>query len=112
MTVWRRNKFRNQPMSFGELSFASKREAKRWGELNMLQAAGVIRNLKRQVPFKLVVDGDLIKTWRADFSYFEGNRAIVEDVKSPYLDRTNREWILTKKLFAALYRGYELRVTY
>ncbi len=90
--VWRRlrgNKFGNQRTVVDGISFASKAEAKRYGELRALQAAGVIFGLSLQQRFPLttlqpgatVVEriGDYI----ADFTYSRSadDTLVVEDVK-------------------------------
>ena len=67
--------------------YASKREAKRAGELKMLERAGHITGLREQVVFVLaqsvIIQGRKRPPLRyiADFVYFEGATEIVEDVK-------------------------------
>lgn len=61
----------------------AKGECERWEELKLLERAGQIRSLRRQVPFALVVSGVLVCTYIADFVYEEGAATIVEDRKSP-----------------------------
>jgi hypothetical protein len=51
--------------------FGSLKEAHRWIELKRLEAAGKVRELRRQVPFSLDVNGTGIGKWIADFVYFE-----------------------------------------
>jgi hypothetical protein len=86
------NKFRNQPVEIDGHRFASKKEAKRYCELKLLQKAGEISNLEIQPRFKLLINGSALKyesgrqaTYVADFAYFDPSRErrIVEDVKSP-----------------------------
>lgn len=75
--------------------FASSREAKRWGELTLLERSGAIKDLRRQVPYQLapsvVLDGRKKPALRyfADFVYVDGGTMteIVEDCKSPHLRR-------------------------
>lgn len=70
-------------------TFDSVREFRRWQELKLLQRAGEIVNLHRQVKFGLIppqrIDGKLIEkgvTYVADFCYFSKNGDfIVEDAK-------------------------------
>ena len=64
------------------LRFDSKAEARRWDKLCEMQKLGLIKDLKRQVPFKIAVDGAGIATYLLDFSYRddEGN-VRYEDVK-------------------------------
>ena len=59
------------------------KEANRWCELKLLQRAGKITELERQVPFELIPkhDGERACTYVADFVYMEDGKKIVEDVK-------------------------------
>lgn len=80
------------------ISFPSKREAARWQQLLMLERAGVIDHLERQVRYKLEVNGQLICVYVADFRYLdEERRVIVEDVKGMKTD----VYRLKKKLVKA-----------
>lgn len=91
---------RTRGMWFGqEVTFDSKKEAARAAELQLLQKAGKITGLRRQVKYSLVVRGVLIATYVDDFEYgtFEG--LIVEDCKG---FRT-REYLLKKRLMKALW---------
>lgn len=73
----------------GEKTFDSKAEYRRWRELLRLLKAGLITDMKRQVPFELVPaqkspDGRKLRpqTYVADFTYINDKGAlIVEDVK-------------------------------
>lgn len=56
--------------------------------MHLLERAGVIADLKRQVKFELIpsqrVDGKVVErpcTYVADFVYQEGGKTVVEDVK-------------------------------
>ena len=68
--------------------YDSKKEYARAGELALLQRAGKIANLQEQVPF-LIADAftdkggkkHLAVVYRADFTYTENGKEIVEDVK-------------------------------
>lgn len=75
-------------------TFASKLEAKRYGELLMLQKAGEISGLMLQPSYALVVVGNgcgnepkgftsRVGTYVADFTYFDKRTqmVIIEDVK-------------------------------
>ena len=91
------------------LTFDSQKEANRWQELKLLERAGQIRDLQRQVPFVVIpeqrdANGKLIEKevrYIADFTYIEKGKLTrtVEDVKGV---RT-REYILKRKLM--LYRN-------
>ena len=83
--------------------FDSKHEYERWRELELLQRAGKIRGLLRQVKFEVVPaqyesyerysqktgkrlrDGqrctELAVNYIADFVYWEGDKMVVEDAK-------------------------------
>ena len=92
----RATKYRNQKVKGCDadgnvITFDSKREARRWGELQALEKQGVITNLVRQVPFKFALDGRELKyksgravRYLADFQYVlkETGEQILEDVKS------------------------------
>lgn len=61
----------------------SGKEFRRWQALQLRERAGEITELRRQVPFALVVNGVLVCQYVADFVYVEGAATIVEDCKSP-----------------------------
>lgn len=63
--------------------FDSKAEYARWQELVILQKAGKIMELERQVKFPLFVGEVLVCTYVADFTYKDTGRCatFVEDVK-------------------------------
>ncbi len=63
------------------ISFASKKEARRYSELKLMQRAGLISNLTLQPRFPLVVNGDLVCTYVADFQYLDKGQLITEDAK-------------------------------
>lgn len=71
-------KYRNQRTAEGD----SKKERNRYQELELLEKAGEIRNLRKQVNYALVVNGIHICDYRADAVYEEGARTICEDTKS------------------------------
>ena len=48
------SKYRSKKVTVGGMTFDSKKEYRRWCELNLLQKAGKITDLERQVPFKLI----------------------------------------------------------
>jgi Protein of unknown function (DUF1064) len=85
MTIARRSKYRAIPVTVDGVRFASKAEARRYGELKLLQKAGKIRKLECHPAFPYHDDkGEVAFTYYADFAYFEGEipgRRTVEDVK-------------------------------
>lgn len=93
-------KFRNVPRN----GFDSGKEEGRWQQLLFLQKAGKIHNLRRQVKFELIPaqyqDGRCVEracSYIADFTYMEGNRLVVEDVKSK-ITRMQSDYIIKRKL--------------
>lgn len=82
------NKFHNKKTEYNGILFDSKKEAMRYAILLSLEQLGEIRNLRRQVRYKLI-EG---KRWSngkkhkdtvyvADFVYLLHGKEIVEDVK-------------------------------
>ena len=98
----KRHKYNAKKIKIDEIEFDSKKEAKRYLELKMLEKAGKIKDLKLQPAFLLqegfYYRGKAIRqiTYRADFEYVDekGNK-VVEDVKGFKTDVYN----LKKKLF-------------
>ena len=101
-----RNKYGNQKVVIGNQIFDSGREYKRWCELNLLQKAGEISDLRRQVKYELIPpqDGERACNYIADFVYNENGKTVVEDAKGC---RT-KEYIIKRKLM--LYK-YAVRIT-
>lgn len=67
--------------------FDSKSEARRWVQLRLLQRAGEISELRRQIPYPLMTitpDGHPVQFGKyiADFVYVEGGIEITEDNKA------------------------------
>lgn len=80
------SKYGAQPTVVDGIRFHSKAEARRWQELKLLEKAGKIRDLKRQVSYGLHAAGELlVGTYRADFEYWcvepLGTHKVTEDVK-------------------------------
>lgn len=99
-------KYRNQPVEIDGHRFASKAEARRYGELKLLERANQIAHLELQPRFPLHVREVLVCTYVADFAYMLQGRGIVEDVKSP-ATRTPQYRIKVKLLRALT--GIEVR---
>lgn len=107
------NKYRNQPVEIDGVRFPSKKEARRWGELKLLERAGEIRNLRRQVRHKIVVNGELVATYVSDAEYEERigpNKwaHVVEDVKSE-ATRKNQVFRIKERLMRAVH-GIVIRI--
>lgn len=63
--------------------FDSVKEYHRWGCLRLLERAGRITDLKRQVKFELIPKqkGERACYYIADFTYYEDGNLVVEDCK-------------------------------
>lgn len=63
--------------------FDSVKEYHRWGCLRLLERAGKIQDLKRQVSFELIPKqkGERACNYIADFTYYEDGKLVVEDCK-------------------------------
>lgn len=96
---FKRNKYHNSKIRINDESFDSKKEYHRFLELKILEDAGVIRKLERQVKFVLIpaqrepetitqrgrkIPGKVIErevSYVADFVYEQNGEIVVEDVK-------------------------------
>ncbi len=112
LVVKKRSKYRAvRTMTPDGRIFASKKEANRWGELKLLEAAGKIIELKPQVTFQLYVKDVWITTYVADFVYYDEERNhVIEDCKG-YLnpkDPFTRLYLVKKALMLACH-GIEIR---
>lgn len=95
----RRPKFGNVRTEVDGQSFASKREAKRFGQLRLMEKGGLIADLKTQVRYPLDVNGQPICHYIADFTYMEAGELVVEDSKG----YRTPEFILKSKLMRAVH---------
>lgn len=85
------SKYRNKRVNTEDGWFDSQRELKRWQELKLLERAGKIQNLQRQVSFELIpkIGGYRPIVYKADFVYEENGKRVVEDSKG-FRDRVYR----------------------
>lgn len=95
------NKYRNIPVVVDGVRFASKKEARRDAELQLLFKAKQINCLRRQPRYPLKVKGHLICTYVGDFEYIERGKLVCEDVKSAGTHTATYE--IKHKLFKAIY---------
>lgn len=119
----RKNKYNARKVKVDGIVFASQKEADRWRELKLLERAGKITELKRQVPFLLIpiqrefcseIDkngrfkkGKVIErkcSYYADFVYMQNGKQIVEDAKGKRTD----EYVIKRKLMLFL-QGIRIR---
>ena len=84
------------------------KEANRWCELNLLQRAGVISDLKRQVKFELIPkqEGERAVYYIADFVYIENGKKVVEDTKG-----CRTEVYKLKKKMMLYFHGIKIKET-
>lgn len=75
-------KYRNTVAVVNGVRFDSRKEYRVWLTLVAAEERGEIRELRRQVKFPIIVDGELICTYVADATYFRGERFVIEDAKS------------------------------
>jgi Protein of unknown function (DUF1064) len=101
------SKYRNRKAEYNGIQFDSQKEMKRYQELLLLEQAGQIRSIQLQPRYDLVVNGNKIGFYRADFCYEDvaTGTLIVEDVKSPATKTPVYQ--LKKKLVKAIY-GIEI----
>ena len=98
----RLTKYRNTPVIVEGVSYASKKEARRAGELQLLQLAGEITDLVAQPVFPIVINGVKVCKYIADASYKRDGVLIVEDTKSE-ITRKNPVYRLKNKLMKAVH---------
>lgn len=123
---FRGSKYHSCRTTYDGIEFDSRFEARRYGELKLMEQAGEITGLERQVEFELIPEqrepdtygpkGGLRKgrviekkcTYVADFVYDEGGVTVVEDTKSP-ATRT-KDYRIKKKLMLFVW-GIRIRET-
>jgi hypothetical protein len=104
------NKYHSKKVECDGIVFDSKKEAKRYRELKLLEKAGQIRGLRLQVPFVLIpaqrdASGKVIEravTYRADFVYTNlcPYETVIEDTKGI----KTKEYIIKRKLMMYIHK--------
>jgi hypothetical protein len=99
-----RRKYGNIPTAVDGITFASRKEARRWGELVIMQRAGLIRGLEPHPRYELVVNGRRVGHYTADFRYTDAatGAVVVEDTKSP-ATRKEAAYRLRRELMLAVH---------
>lgn len=106
-------KYRNKKTVIDGMTFDSKKEARRYSELLLLERAGAIHNLQTQVKYVLIpsqrdpVTGKVIErecAYKADFVYTENGETVIEDTKG---FRT-KDYIIKRKLMLQVH-GIRIR---
>lgn len=84
------------------------KEANRWCELKLLERAGVIQDLQRQVKYELIPkqEGERAVYYIADFVYTENGKKVVEDVKG----MRTKEYKIKKKMML-YFHGIRIKET-
>ena len=110
------SKYGNRKTTVDGIVFDSQAEARRHCELRLLERAGRISGLRRQVPYVFLVHttgtspecGEDKRQMRyvADFVYVEGGREVVEDVKGYRTAEYKRKRRLMQKIY-----GVDIRET-
>jgi hypothetical protein len=119
----KRSKYGNEIVKTEDGTFHSKAELARWEELKLLQRAGHIFELERQVPYDLIVNGRHICIIVVDFRYrvrpgtfvdrdmsaLLQSDIVCEDLKGGRATQTEA-FKLKAKLMKAIH-GIEMRIT-
>ena len=67
---WSRSKYKAVKTTIDGITFDSKKEAKRYTELKLLEKAGHITHLELQPEYQITINGAKICKYKADFRYF------------------------------------------
>ena len=107
------SKYHNTRVTLDGITFDSKAEARRYGELKLMHEAGVICNLRTHPRYTLLDPFECsgVKyrgiSYEGDFEYVENGVTICEDVKG----KVTAVFALKKKLFINRYgESIQLRV--
>lgn len=104
MMAQQMNKYNAKRTFFDGIWFDSKKEAHRYQQLKLMLRAGKISDLELQPRYDIVVNGEKICYYKADFRYIENGELVVEDVKG----MQTSVYKLKKKLVKACH-GIEIR---
>lgn len=107
------SKYHNKKLTVDGQTFDSGKEYRRFRELCLLERAGQIAGLQRQVKFELLpaqrIDGKVVEracSYVADFVYTEDGQQVVEDAKG----MRTQEYRLKRKLMLYIH-GIRIRET-
>ena len=114
----KRFKYNNTPTTIDGIKFDSKAEGKRYTDLKLLEKVKNISDLQLQVAFELqssFTDSQGVKhrsiNYVADFVYKEGDKVVVEDLKSK-ITAENPVYRIKKKLLLYIFRSDEDYINY
>lgn len=110
-----KNKYHAQKCKINGTGFDSRKEARRYEALLLLQKAGAISDLKTQIKYILIPvqrdeNGKLVErelSYVADFVYNENGKEVVEDVKGYKEGAAYRIFAIKRKL---MLKEYGIRV--
>lgn len=95
------SKYHSKKVVHNGEKFDSKKEYRRFVELSLLEKAGAIKNLRRQVKFELLpaqrIGGKVVEracNYVADFVYETSGETIIEDTKG----YKTKDYIIKRKL--------------
>lgn len=95
------SKYHSKKAIVNGIEFDSRKEARRYSDLVLLERAGLISDLQRQVKFELLpsqrIDGKVVErpvTYVADFVYKQDGKTVVEDTKG----FKTKDYIIKRKL--------------
>jgi hypothetical protein len=101
------SKYGNKKITIDNIVFDSQAEARRYGELRLLESAGAITNITVHPSYQLqdgfIYRGKKIRsiTYTADFTYWDNNinDIVIEDVKGVQTEAFKIKWKLALNLF-------------
>lgn len=103
-------KYNNKKVTIDGITFDSQKEYQRFCELRLLERAGAIRDLQRQVSFTLIPvqkrKGKVIErecSYKADFTYLGNGELVVEDVKGYRKGAAYSIFVIKRKLMLEKY---------
>ena len=95
------SKYHAKKVTHNGITFDSKKEYRRFCELSLLERAGTITDLQRQVKYELIpsqrIDGKVVERpvhYVADFQYRQDGKTVVEDTKG----MKTRDYTIKRKL--------------
>jgi hypothetical protein len=98
MRLFKESKYHNKKVTVNGITFDSEKEASRWQELRLMERAGEITALVRQVKIELIPKTKLYRAcyYIPDFTYFDKRtgKTVYEDVKG----MKTKEYLLKRKL--------------
>lgn len=111
MRYSQKSKYGSRKVTVDGVTYDSTKEYRRFKELSLLERAGAIRNLQRQVEFELIpsqrINGKVAERpckYVADFVYQQDGKRVVEDTKG---FRT-KDYIIKRKLMLWVH-GIQIR---